>query len=294
MKRINTPTAVSNKFVDGNPLTGAKGTQLSAEFFNQVQEEICNLIEAAGLTVGASDHQLKDIFTIFYLLDAKLKSLKLLKSFSGGNSVVEIDGESISLSVAGESVHDNGEMEMSHTGFTVRSSSEGGETHVSIDSGKLEVSYSSSSASYKWVMSRDGLKFYLGDSNSASAEFSVDPSTGVITISDTGGLKVKNRSSFERINLGDSKSYFHYPDTSSVNINTLLENSSIEVAVGDVITIKCDFVNGNGLQVSFAESNSMTGRVLISSYCAMQFICTSIVSSESRWAPLCNTSVSVT
>ena len=40
MKRISTPTAVQNKFVDGNKDTGLKPTKLNAEWFNQVQEEI--------------------------------------------------------------------------------------------------------------------------------------------------------------------------------------------------------------------------------------------------------------
>ena len=56
MKRINTPTASSGMFVDGNPLTGTKGTQFNAEWPNQVQEEICKLIEAAGRTVGELSH----------------------------------------------------------------------------------------------------------------------------------------------------------------------------------------------------------------------------------------------
>ena len=44
MKRINTPTASSGKFVDGNPSIGRKATQLSAEWCNNVQEELCNAI----------------------------------------------------------------------------------------------------------------------------------------------------------------------------------------------------------------------------------------------------------
>lgn len=46
MKRINTPTASSGKFVDGNPSIGRKATQLSAEWCNNIQEELCNAIHA--------------------------------------------------------------------------------------------------------------------------------------------------------------------------------------------------------------------------------------------------------
>lgn len=46
MKRINTPTATQDhKFRDGNRTTGLKATQFSAEWCNDVQEELCNIIE---------------------------------------------------------------------------------------------------------------------------------------------------------------------------------------------------------------------------------------------------------
>ena len=49
MKRINTPTATQDhKFRDGNKATGVAATQFSAEWCNDVQEELCNIIE--GLT----------------------------------------------------------------------------------------------------------------------------------------------------------------------------------------------------------------------------------------------------
>lgn len=46
MKRINTPTATQDhKFRDGNRTAGLKATQFSAEWCNDVQEELCNIIE---------------------------------------------------------------------------------------------------------------------------------------------------------------------------------------------------------------------------------------------------------
>ena len=278
MKRINTPTASSGMFVDGNPLTGTKGTQFNAEWPNQVEEEICKLIEAAGQTVGGSDHQLKDIFTALYVLEAKFKSLELLKAFTGGNSTVVLDGEKIALSATGTAVTDNSKLEISRQEIKFTRSVNGVALVVSITPGAIEVS------------STEGLNDPVVTRVTNDKVMTPVLEAGSATI---GGMRANNRSSFERINMGSSKSFFHYPDNSSVNINTLLENSSIEVAAGDVITIKCDLVNGTGLQVSFAVSGFMTGHVLISSCCAMQFICTSIVSSESYWAPLCNTSVSV-
>ena len=46
MKRINTPTATQDhKFRNGNKTTGVKATQFSSTWCNDVQEEICNIIE---------------------------------------------------------------------------------------------------------------------------------------------------------------------------------------------------------------------------------------------------------
>ena len=182
------------------------------------------------------------------------------------------------MSATGTAVTDNSKLEISRQEIKFTRSVNGVALVVSITPGEIEVS------------STEGLNDPVVTSVTNDKVITPVLEAGSATI---GEMQANNRSSFERINVGSSKSYFHYPDTSSVNINTLLENSSIEVAVGDVITIKCNPVNGTGLQVSFAESSSMTGHVLISSYCAMQFICTSIDSSVSRWAPLCNASVSV-
>lgn len=55
MKRIDTATAVADLFgtgksgfTDGNPLVPTPATQLSAAFFNLLQEELCRVIEAGG------------------------------------------------------------------------------------------------------------------------------------------------------------------------------------------------------------------------------------------------------
>lgn len=67
MKRISTATAVQNRFVDGNKSTGQKATQFSAEWCNQVQEEIAGLLESNGITLGESDNQLAELFAKVFL-----------------------------------------------------------------------------------------------------------------------------------------------------------------------------------------------------------------------------------
>lgn len=56
MHRINTPTALADKFgqgkngyTDGDPATGRRATDLNANMFDSFQEEICNVIESGGL-----------------------------------------------------------------------------------------------------------------------------------------------------------------------------------------------------------------------------------------------------
>lgn len=66
MKRISTSTAIQNRFVDGNKSTGRKATQFSAEWCNQIQEELANLLELNGITLGASEHQIFDLFAKFF------------------------------------------------------------------------------------------------------------------------------------------------------------------------------------------------------------------------------------
>lgn len=74
MKRIDTSTAVDNKFVDGNPTQGQKGTQVSAKFLNDVQEEISSVIEGANVPLGENDHQLLDVL--------KTKAIKIFVATS--------------------------------------------------------------------------------------------------------------------------------------------------------------------------------------------------------------------
>ncbi|QCO07546.1 phage tail protein [Azospirillum argentinense] len=64
MHRIDTATKATDLFgpgkhgfKDGDPLTGDPASTLNAAWFNSVQEELCGLVEAAGLTPGADNTQ---------------------------------------------------------------------------------------------------------------------------------------------------------------------------------------------------------------------------------------------
>ncbi|CAO3451856.1 Phage tail fiber protein [Azospirillum argentinense] len=64
MHRIDTATKATDLFgpgkhgfKDGDPLTGDPASMLNAAWFNSVQEELCGLVEAAGLTPGVDNTQ---------------------------------------------------------------------------------------------------------------------------------------------------------------------------------------------------------------------------------------------
>lgn len=82
MKRIQTLTAVANffglgknGFTDGNPTVGLEATDLEARFFNQVQESIVRVEEAAGLT-PADDYD-QFLNAILKLIEARVGDYSL-------------------------------------------------------------------------------------------------------------------------------------------------------------------------------------------------------------------------
>lgn len=58
MFRIDSPGAtVTNLFTEGNPALGIPATEVSADWLNDtVQEELCNVVENAGLTLSKVDN----------------------------------------------------------------------------------------------------------------------------------------------------------------------------------------------------------------------------------------------
>lgn len=57
MKRTDADGSVEGKFSDGSPEQGLPATVINAEFLNNIQEEICNFIEQAGLSLDGTDQQ---------------------------------------------------------------------------------------------------------------------------------------------------------------------------------------------------------------------------------------------
>jgi hypothetical protein len=55
MHRVDSSGHLANLFTNGNPGTGQPATELEEDWHNDVQEELCNLIEAANITLVKGD-----------------------------------------------------------------------------------------------------------------------------------------------------------------------------------------------------------------------------------------------
>lgn len=97
MKRINTPTATQDhKFRDGNRTTGLKATQFSAEWCNDVQEELCNIIETLSGHGPTGESQFEAAMAIFRrsvkIYEKSSSNYALLKNdFADGSFPVIVD-----------------------------------------------------------------------------------------------------------------------------------------------------------------------------------------------------------
>ena len=68
MKRIDTPNSVSGRFRNGNAVVGQKGTYLDETWFNNLQEEIANTVENAGIALNGND-ETQLLQAIEYMID---------------------------------------------------------------------------------------------------------------------------------------------------------------------------------------------------------------------------------
>ncbi|EMA1799409.1 hypothetical protein SD377_000249 [Cronobacter turicensis] len=105
MHRIDTPTAQADKFgagkngfTGGNPQTGELPTALSADFFDSLQEELCAIIEGAGLELDkAKRNQLVTALPILL----GLKSASKRDVGTGANQIPDMSSFTYSTSGSG-------------------------------------------------------------------------------------------------------------------------------------------------------------------------------------------------
>ena len=105
MHRIDTPTAAQNLFGDGkngfrdgNPQQGVRPTQFNAKWANNIQEEVSNVIEGAGLVLDVQNNgqllQAMNKFVGDYSV-AKLDTVSQLSTVSSDLKIVQVGGYSV-------------------------------------------------------------------------------------------------------------------------------------------------------------------------------------------------------
>ena len=80
MKRTTAEGAtIDNRYTEGNPALGIPATVVGGEEMNNIQEELCNIVEDAGLTLNGSDE------------DQVLEALKIIIQRGGTQITGDID-----------------------------------------------------------------------------------------------------------------------------------------------------------------------------------------------------------
>lgn len=311
MKRIDTITALNGRFVDGSKMTGRKATQFSAEWCNGVQEEIANLIEAAGIALDGSENQIKKIFTVLYVLEAKLKSVGLQKAFSGGYSETTIDGEKLKMSASPAETASSGSFEMTRLKLEYSSlPSGGGINKSSVSPAGFEISYTDSSENtYKTELKYDSVNTPLLKATELQGNTATGANSKKLVVDSSlevgkdgsnlgGNLVVKgnttlnNRVFFQRANLQSIQEL-------NADFNTIEYDApgGIPPREGDIVVIRN--IASTSINVTIGiDSNSMSMKVPVNTDCAIAIMCTGTYVMDNvtyhSWTPLCNTTVTHT
>lgn len=106
MHRIDTPGHVNNKFQSGDPNANPPvySTRGSPNWFNAVQEEICNAIIQAGLTLSASG--LADSLTKYLqLTNAIGQSWATFSTAAAGGAITNIDNRNATVTRDSDGVY---------------------------------------------------------------------------------------------------------------------------------------------------------------------------------------------
>ena len=105
MHRIDTSTAVDNKFVNGNAASGIKGTQVDESWLNSVQEELCGVVEEAGLSLNKSNNgQLASLLSKQVIYEVKTSSgtLSTTPTKVSDTTMIVAPGKILDLTISGD------------------------------------------------------------------------------------------------------------------------------------------------------------------------------------------------
>jgi len=96
MKRTEAEGNIANRYTEGDPGLGIPATVVDAEEMNNIQEELCNAVEQAGIVLdGANEDQLKEALVKFFLLNGLTQQSKTIANNSVdqliANTIIESD-----------------------------------------------------------------------------------------------------------------------------------------------------------------------------------------------------------
>ena len=107
----------------------------------------------------------------------------------------------------------------------------------------------------------------------------------------TDYAELHNRTKVERLNAISGKSYFGVSENS--NVNTLVENSGIASAAGDVVIIRNTSSGNITLLIGNYES-SQHYSIQLNAFCSMEFIRTGVTTGSGvQWSPLGNCEITI-
>ncbi len=103
MKRTDADGSVEGKFSDGSPEQGLPATVINAEFLNNIQEEICNFIERAGLSLDGTDQeQLWKALGAVFAAGISIGDSSVHGSGSGATSSAILHHDKLGVSATGD------------------------------------------------------------------------------------------------------------------------------------------------------------------------------------------------
>lgn len=103
MKRTDADGSVEGKFSDGSPEQGLPATVINAEFLNNIQEEICNFIEQAGLALDGTDQQqLRKALLAVFAAGISVGDSSVHGSGSGAASSATLNHDKLGVAATGD------------------------------------------------------------------------------------------------------------------------------------------------------------------------------------------------
>ena len=317
MKRIDTRTAVNGRFVDGNKITGRKATQFDASWCNEIQEELVNLVESAGINLDDSENQLARIFTVLYVLEQTAKSCTFRKSFEGGYSDIAINGENINLDANGSSVDNNSSVNLSRLLMSFTKTQGGGTSNVEIRPDSIKVIYITGvDETIITEICYDQIKTIKLVGQTAVSEhgrkLTVDSTLEIGGVAGSqkgenivvhGDSTLKKRASIGRLKLDSGSAYIVTGNDLLLTSLFVTSSSTILPEEGDIVVVR-NSSNSNikiTLQYDVVENVRKARIVEIYPECSMAFICSGSYHDSAqvipeldyyRWSPVQNTPIS--